>query len=65
MIYIDPNDENMKLLHDKKLELENARVQKIEGLLLRSRANLQENGERCTQYFCKLEKKNFIKLYCQ
>ncbi|CAC5412116.1 unnamed protein product [Mytilus coruscus] len=48
-------------LHGKKLELENKREQKIEGLLLRSRANWHENGEKCSQYFCKLEKSNFIK----
>ena len=31
-----------------------------EGLLLRSRANWHENGEKCTEYFCKLEKKAFV-----
>ena len=30
-------------------------------MLLRSKANWHENGEKCSQYFCKLEKKNFIK----
>jgi hypothetical protein len=29
--------------------------------LFRSRANWHENGEKCSEYFCKLEKKNFIK----
>lgn len=56
-----PNDLILKSLQDKKIELENARMQKIEGLLLRSRANWHENGEKCSQYFCKLEKKNYIK----
>ncbi|VDI02788.1 Hypothetical predicted protein [Mytilus galloprovincialis] len=48
-------------LNDKKVELESMREQKIEGLLLRSRANWHENGEKCSQYFLKLEKRNFIK----
>jgi hypothetical protein len=48
------------LVH-KQLELGNKRQQKIEGILLRSRANWHENGEKCSEYFCKLEKKNFIK----
>jgi hypothetical protein len=30
-------------------------------MLLRSKANWHGNGEKCSQYFCKLEKKNFIK----
>ena len=48
------------LVH-KKLELGNKRQQKIEGLLLRSRANWHENGEKCSEYFCKLEKNFFYK----
>ena len=35
--------------------------EKVEGILLRSKANWHENGEKCSQYFCKLEKKNLIK----
>ena len=47
-----PNDEVQKSLFEKKLELENCRQKKVEGLLLRSRANWHENGEKCTNYFC-------------
>jgi hypothetical protein len=32
----------------------------VEGLLHRSQANWHENGERCSEYFCKLEKKSSI-----
>lgn len=55
-----PSDIIQNELNDKKLELEEKRAKKIEGLLIRSRANWHENGEKCTEYFCKLEKKNFI-----
>ena len=48
-------------LNNKKIEFERKREEKVEGILLRSKANWHENGEKCSQYFCKLEKKNFIK----
>jgi hypothetical protein len=44
-------------LNQKKGELENRRQDIVAGLLLQSRANWHENGERCSEYFCKLEKK--------
>ena len=46
-----------KLLNQKKTELEIKRQHIIDGLLLRSQANWHENGEKYTEYFCKLEKK--------
>ena len=55
-----PDDVTQASLIHKKLELGNKRQQKIEGLL-RSRANWHENGEKCSEYFCKLEKEIFIK----
>ena len=55
-----PNELTLNLLNQKKKELEDKREKMIEGLLIRSRANWHENGEKCSQYFCKLEKKNFI-----
>ena len=45
-------------LIQKKEELENRRQDIVKGLLLRSQANWHENGERCSEYFCKLEKKS-------
>ncbi|CAC5366326.1 unnamed protein product [Mytilus coruscus] len=56
-----PTEAVQTTLNDKKVELEFMREQKIEGLLLRSRTNWHENGEKCSQYFCKVEKRNFIK----
>ena len=53
---INPSESIQLALHEIKLELENRRNHIIEGLILRSRANWHENGERCTEYFCKLEK---------
>jgi hypothetical protein len=44
----------------QKGELENQRQDIVEGFLLRSWANWHENGERCSEYFCKLEKKSSI-----
>lgn len=56
----DPDENKFALLNDKKLELETIRGKMVDGLILRSRANWHENGEKCSEYFCKLEKKNFI-----
>ena len=56
-----PSEAAQTSLSLKKLELETKREQKIEGLLLRSWVNWHENGKKCTQYFCKLEKRNFVK----
>jgi hypothetical protein len=53
-----PSELIQSSLNNKKNRVGN---EKVEGILLRSRANWHENGEKCSQYFCKLEKKNFIK----
>ena len=57
----NPNDSILIEIQNKRSELEKTRSQKIEGLLLRSQVKWHENGEKCSEYFCKLEKKNFIK----
>ena len=56
-----PSELIQSSLNNKKIEFERKRGEKVEGILLRSKANWHENGEKCSQYFCKLEKKNFIK----
>ena len=53
---LNPTEFIQASLNQKKGELENWRQDIVEGLLLRSRANWHENGERCSEYFCKLEK---------
>ena len=59
---LNPTEFIQASLNQKKGELENRRqdIHVVEGLLLRSRANWHENGERCSEYFCKLEKKSSI-----
>ena len=54
---LNPTEFIQASLNQKKGELENRRQDIVEGLLLRSQANWHENGERCSEYFCKLEKK--------
>jgi hypothetical protein len=55
-----PRDCTQILLNQKKTELEIKRQHIIDGSLLRSLANWHENGGKCTEYFCKLQKKSFI-----
>jgi hypothetical protein len=57
---LQPRDCTQILLNQKKTELEIKRQHIIDGLLLCSQANWHENGEKCTEYFCKLEQKSFI-----
>ena len=45
------------IFESEKGEIRKSEQDIVEGLLLRSRANWHENGERCSEYFCKLEKK--------
>jgi hypothetical protein len=57
---LNPTEFIQASLNQKKGELDNRRQDIVEGLLLRSRANWHENGERCSEYFRKLEKKSSI-----
>jgi hypothetical protein len=41
-------------------ELECLRKQKINGMIIRSRAKWTELGEKSSNYFCNLENKNFV-----
>ena len=50
---LNPTEFIQASLNQKKGELENRRQNIVRGLLLRSRANWHENGERCSEYFCK------------
>ena len=53
---LNPTEFIQASLNQKRGELENRRQDIVEGILLRSLANWHENGERCSEYFCKLEK---------
>ena len=59
-VNLNPSEIDVTSLNQKKCELEKRRQTLVEGLILRSRVNWHENGERCTNYFCKLEKKAFL-----
>ena len=50
----------LEILEEYRNKLESLRKIKIDGMILRSRANWIENGEKPTKYLCSLEKRNFI-----
>jgi hypothetical protein len=52
--------ENVKKLEALNNDLEILRKQKIDGMIVRSRAKWTELGEKSTKYFCNLENKNFV-----
>ena len=49
----------MELLEEYKNKLENLRKEKLNGLILRSKAKWIELGEKPSKYFCGLEKRNY------
>ena len=54
------NQFSQNLLQDKKLELQNLRKIKMNGQKTRTRMQWLQQGERATNYFCKLENRNYI-----
>ena len=53
------SDEQSEELRLKKQELMAFREKKMEGVMLRSKARWVADGEKITNYFCHLEKRNF------
>ena len=53
-------ENNMNKLENLKNDLELLRSKKIEGLIIRSKAQWISQGEKATRYFCNLEKRNFL-----
>ena len=51
--------ENVQRLENLKTELQSLRSKKIEGMIVRSKAQWISEGEKATGYFCNLEKRNF------
>ena len=47
-------------LKDSKEELTKIREEKMEGVLIRSRARWVAEGEKITSYFCRLEQRNYV-----
>lgn len=54
------SDIDFGLLHEKKVELEKVRKEKLQGHIIRSRAKWVEEGEKPSKYFCSLESRNFL-----
>ena len=48
------NNQNVELdtVETKKIELENIRKEKLQGIIIRSRVKWAEEGEKPTRYFC-------------
>ena len=54
------SEEDTTKIEEIRNELEQLRKKKIEGILVRSRANWINEGEKPTHYFCNLENRNFV-----
>ena len=52
-------EEDFPELEKLKNDLYNLRENKMQGILVRSRANIIENGEKPSQYFCNLESNHY------
>ena len=50
----------LEMLDEYKKNLEILRKEKLQGLMLRSKVNWIEHGEKPSKYFCSLEKRNYI-----
>ena len=56
----DPNDQNANTLNSAKDTLE-LFYEKVKGIFIGARARWHEHGEKSTEYFLNLEKRNHIK----
>ncbi len=50
----------LEKIDSKKLQLEEIRLARMEGVMLRSKARWVEDGEKPTKYFINLEKRNIV-----
>ena len=55
-----PLDKDIPEIEEIKLELEQFRRKKIEGINIRTRARRLQEGEKPTQYFCNIENRNYV-----
>ena len=53
------SEDNLQLLDQKKERLNQIRNEKLEGVMLRSRSRYEDLGEKPTNYFFKLENRNY------
>ena len=54
------NQEEMLRLEEKKNRLQEIREKKIKGMMIRSRLQWIQDGEKPSKYFCGLENRNFV-----
>lgn len=47
-------------IEELKTQLQDIRNKKIDGMMIRSRVNWIQNGEKGSRFFCNLEKRNFV-----
>ena len=52
--------EKICILEEKRTQLQNLREKKINGMIIRSRIQWIQEGEKTSRYFCNLEKRNFV-----
>ena len=57
-VNVSPQD--LELIAEKKQTLLNIRKEKMDGILIRSRAKWAAQGEKVTKYFCGLEKRHYV-----
>jgi len=57
----NPSQENLTALNVVKEKLEKLYEEKIESIIIRSRARWHEHGEKNSKYFFNLEKRNHVK----
>ena len=57
----DKSQQDCMTTNDKKAELKALRENRIEGVLIRSKARWIAHGEKVTSYFCSLEKRHYIR----
>ena len=54
------NEACLELLETKRTELQQLRDKRTEGMVIRSRVQWLQHGEKPSKYFCNLEKRNFV-----
>ena len=52
--------DNITALEKAKIELQEIRTKRIEGMAIRSKAKWIAEGEKVSKYFCNLENRNFV-----
>ena len=59
----DPTNKNATNFNTGKESLEHFYEEKLQGIIIRTRARWCEHGEKSTKYFLNLEKRNHVKNY--